>query len=145
MRKLSPHSSIPSPFPLFLRCLYPSIYTYIYIHTTDDNRQKLTAERAAIVDRGVETVNSHCTGHNVLLRCFDSFLRHNPIPVSLRPTSLPSFLPSFLHVADFVDGQNGSLSDNACLPSPILRPAKLFGETVQNSLMERVHLALLAL
>ena len=80
---------------------------YVYIYTADDNRQKLTAERAAIVDRGVETVNRHCTRHNVLLRCFDSFLRHNPIPVSLRFTSLPSFLSSFLpslDVADFVDG-----------------------------------------
>lgn len=71
MRKLSPDSYVPS----LLRCLYP------YIYTMDDNRQKLTAERAAIVGRGVETVNSHCTKHNVLLRCFNFFLRRNPIPV----------------------------------------------------------------
>lgn len=60
-----------------------------YAYATDDNRQKLTAERAGIVGRGVETVNSHCTDHNVLLRRFDSFLRRNRIPVlSLLATPL---------------------------------------------------------
>ena len=89
MRKLYPDSYVPS----LLRCLYP----YIYIYTTDDNRQKLTAERAAIVGRGVETVNSHCTKHNVLLRCFDSFLRQNPIPVPFDPRPLvPSPLSALL-------------------------------------------------
>ena len=74
-----------------------SIHIYIYIYTTDDNRQKLTAERAAIVGRGVETVNSHCTKHNVLLRCFDSFLRQNPIPVPFDPRPLvPSPLSALL-------------------------------------------------
>lgn len=131
MRKLYPDSYVPS----LLRCLYPyilCIYKYIYVHTTDDNRQKLTAERAAIVDSRVETVNSHCTKHNVLLRCFDSFLRQNPIPVPF-DIHVPSFLPlSALLRCWFCRWTKRSFLITR-VPIPWHDERKLFGQTVQNA------------
>lgn len=149
MRKLSPDSSIPFPSPcsflvsihLYI-CIYILyIYTYIYTHGGGQSTK---------TDGGT---SGHCRSRSgdskqplYEAQCVTPLLRFLFAPQSYTcfpSIHVPSLLPSF--VPDFVGGQNGSFSDNACLPSPILRPAKLFGETVQNSLMERVHLALLAL
>lgn len=134
MRKLSPDSFVPSPssppVPSLSLSIYIYIHKYIYIciyTTADDNRQKLTAERAAIVDRGVETVNSHCTWHNVLLRFLFAPQSYTCFP------SIHLLLPSFLRDPFLI---------TRAFPRCLLDRSNYLVKP--RGLMERAHLALLA-